>query len=97
MLIDEPSIGPSPIVVEELFGLIRDLRARGTTILLIAQSAKRALENSDHGIVLELGRTRGIAPRRSSPMRASASCFWAAGFCLPLVKHHHLRRKGEVK
>jgi branched-chain amino acid transport system ATP-binding protein len=58
MLIDEPSIGLSPILVEELFDLLRELRARGITILMIEQNAKRALDNSDYGIVLELGRTR---------------------------------------
>ncbi len=58
MLIDEPSIGLSPILVEELFGLLRGLRGRGITLLMIEQNAKRALENSDHGIVLELGRAR---------------------------------------
>jgi len=58
MLIDEPSIGLSPILVEELFGLLRDLRAQGITVLMIEQNAKRALDNSDYGIVLELGRTR---------------------------------------
>ena len=58
MLIDEPSIGLSPILVEELFGLIADLRARGVTVLMIEQNAKRALESSDDGIVLELGRMR---------------------------------------
>jgi branched-chain amino acid transport system ATP-binding protein len=58
MLIDEPSIGLSPILVEELFGLFADLRARGVTVLLIEQNAKRALENSDDGVVLELGRAR---------------------------------------
>jgi branched-chain amino acid transport system ATP-binding protein len=58
MLIDEPSIGLSPILVEELFGLLHELRAGGMTLLMIEQNAKRALENSDHGIVLELGRTR---------------------------------------
>lgn len=58
MLIDEPSIGLSPILVEELFGLIRGLRARGVTVLMIEQNAKRALEQSDFGIVLELGSTR---------------------------------------
>jgi len=62
MLIDEPSIGLSPILVEELFGLFREMRARGITVLMIEQNAKRALENSDYGIVLELGRTR-IAER----------------------------------
>jgi branched-chain amino acid transport system ATP-binding protein len=58
MLVDEPSIGLSPILVEMLFGLLRGLRDRGITLLLIEQNAKRALENSDHGVVLELGRAR---------------------------------------
>ena len=58
MLIDEPSIGLSPILVEELFGLIVDMRARGVTVLMIEQNAKRALEKSDFGIVLELGSMR---------------------------------------
>ena len=58
MLIDEPSIGLSPILVEELFGLLHELRGGGITLLLIEQNAKRALENSDHGVVLELGRMR---------------------------------------
>ena len=58
MMIDEPSVGLSPILVEELFVLLRDLRARGITVLMIEQNAKRALNISDYGIVLELGRTR---------------------------------------
>ena len=58
MLVDEPSIGLSPILVEELFVLLRELRESGITLLMIEQNAKRALENSEHGIVLELGRTR---------------------------------------
>jgi branched-chain amino acid transport system ATP-binding protein len=62
MLIDEPSIGLSPILVEELFALLKDMRGRGITVLMIEQNAKRALENSDDGIVLELGRMR-IADR----------------------------------
>ncbi len=58
MLVDEPSIGLSPILVDELFALIRDMRTRGVTVLMIEQNAKRALEQSDFGIVLELGCTR---------------------------------------
>jgi branched-chain amino acid transport system ATP-binding protein len=58
MLIDEPSIGLSPILVNELFALLADMRARGVTVVLIEQNAKRALEVSDYGIVLEQGRTR---------------------------------------
>jgi branched-chain amino acid transport system ATP-binding protein len=58
MLIDEPSIGLSPIMVVELFAILRRLREGGMTVLMIEQNAKRALELSDDGIVLELGRTR---------------------------------------
>ena len=58
MLVDEPSIGLSPLLVQELFALFKDLRARGITVLMIEQNAKQALTHSDHGIVLELGRTR---------------------------------------
>jgi len=58
MLIDEPSIGLSPLLVEELFALLRELRKGGITLLMIEQNAKRALENSDYGVVLELGRMR---------------------------------------
>jgi len=58
MLIDEPSIGLSPLLVKETFGILQDLRAKGISILMIEQNAKRALEISDFGVVLELGRTR---------------------------------------
>jgi branched-chain amino acid transport system ATP-binding protein len=58
MLIDEPSIGLSPILVREIFDILRDLKDRGVTILLIEQNAKLALEASDYGLVLEQGQTR---------------------------------------
>jgi len=58
MLIDEPSIGLSPLLVKETFGILQDLRAKGVSILMVEQNAKRALEVSDFGVVLELGRTR---------------------------------------
>jgi branched-chain amino acid transport system ATP-binding protein len=56
LLIDEPSIGLSPILVEQVFGLLRQLRDRGITVLMIEQNARKALEMSDHGIVLQQGR-----------------------------------------
>jgi branched-chain amino acid transport system ATP-binding protein len=64
MLIDEPSIGLSPALVQQTFDILQGLRARGVTILMVEQNAKRALEISDYGVVLELGRTRlqGRAP-----------------------------------
>jgi branched-chain amino acid transport system ATP-binding protein len=58
MLIDEPSIGLSPVLVQEVFAILRDLRDRGVTILLIEQNAKQALQMSDYGLVLEQGQTR---------------------------------------
>jgi branched-chain amino acid transport system ATP-binding protein len=58
MLIDEPSIGLSPLMVQEVFAILRDLRDKGVTILLIEQNARQALQLSDYGLVLEQGRTR---------------------------------------
>ena len=62
MLVDEPSIGLSPLLVREIFDILRELRGRGVTILMVEQNAKRALEISDFGVVLELGRTRMAGP-----------------------------------
>jgi len=58
MLIDEPSIGLSPLMVAEVFAILKSLRDAGVTILLIEQNAKQALQLSDHGLVLEQGQTR---------------------------------------
>ncbi len=58
MLIDEPSIGLSPLMVQEVFGILKALRDSGVTILLIEQNAKQALQLSDYGLVLEQGQTR---------------------------------------
>jgi branched-chain amino acid transport system ATP-binding protein len=58
MLVDEPSIGLSPIMVKSLFTTLRELRDRGMSILMVEQNARSALEISDYGIVLETGRTR---------------------------------------
>lgn len=58
MLVDEPSIGLSPLMVQEVFSILKELRDKGVTILLIEQNAKQALEMSDYGLVLEQGQTR---------------------------------------
>jgi len=58
VLIDEPSIGLSPLLVQEVFAILKGLRDTGVTILLIEQNAKQALQISDYGLVLEQGRTR---------------------------------------
>src|SRR5436190_2033187 len=58
VLIDEPSIGLSPLMVAQTFNILKELRARGVSILMIEQNARSALEISDYCIVLELGQTR---------------------------------------
>lgn len=60
ILIDEPSIGLSPLLVQQTFDILKELRAKGVTVLMVEQNARSALEISDLGIVLELGRTRVI-------------------------------------
>ena len=62
VLIDEPSIGLSPIMVQEVFDILKDLRARGVSVLLIEQNARSALGISDEAIVLEQGQTRMQGP-----------------------------------
>ena len=56
LLLDEPSLGLAPLVVAGIFRVIRSLRERGTTILLVEQNAKAALKVADRGYVLETGR-----------------------------------------
>jgi branched-chain amino acid transport system ATP-binding protein len=58
MLIDEPSIGLSPLMVQEVFSIMLGLRDSGVSILLIEQNAKQALQVSDRALVLEQGQTR---------------------------------------
>ena len=58
ILIDEPSIGLSPQMVKQIFAMLKELRDRGVSILMIEQNARSALEISDYGIVMELGQTR---------------------------------------
>jgi branched-chain amino acid transport system ATP-binding protein len=58
ILIDEPSIGLSPNLVQEVFRTLQRLRDHGVTILMVEQNAKAALAMSDCGLVLELGQTR---------------------------------------
>jgi len=55
MLLDEPSMGLAPLLVDMIFQIIKEINDAGTTILLVEQNAKRALEISDYGYVLETG------------------------------------------
>ncbi len=55
LMLDEPSLGLAPILVEEIFGLLGRIRERGKTILLIEQNASMALSTADRGYVMETG------------------------------------------
>ncbi|MFQ5814629.1 MAG: ABC transporter ATP-binding protein, partial [Anaerolineae bacterium] len=55
MLVDEPTLGLAPILVSEVFEIIQEINAAGTTVVLVEQNAKRALEISKYAFVLELG------------------------------------------
>ncbi len=56
LMLDEPSMGLAPILVEQIFGIIKELHAAGTTILLVEQNAQAALSVADRAYVLETGR-----------------------------------------
>ena len=56
MMLDEPSMGLAPILVEQIFDIIRELHAAGTTILLVEQNAQMALSVADRAYVLETGK-----------------------------------------
>jgi branched-chain amino acid transport system ATP-binding protein len=71
LMLDEPSLGLAPLVVREIFEIIRRLREQGVSILLVEQNARAALEVADHGYVLETGgiRLQGPAAQLASDPR----------------------------
>ncbi len=75
LLLDEPSLGLAPLIVREIFGVIRSLRAQGVTILLVEQMAHQALGVADRAYVLETGRITlsgtGVELRRDPRVRAA--------------------------
>lgn len=77
LLIDEPTLGLSPLLVGTVFEAIQEINSGGTTVVMVEQNAKRALEIAHHGLVLDLGTVR----------------FEGSGEALlhnPDVRHHYL-------
>jgi branched-chain amino acid transport system ATP-binding protein len=64
LLLDEPSLGLAPIVVERLSEIIKSIRAAGTTVVVVEQNAFMALNMADYGYVLEVGRVSLAGPAR---------------------------------
>jgi branched-chain amino acid transport system ATP-binding protein len=64
LLLDEPSMGLSPIMVDKIFEVVRDIHARGTTVLLVEQNASRALALADRGYVMDSGEITMQGPAR---------------------------------
>jgi branched-chain amino acid transport system ATP-binding protein len=62
LMMDEPSLGLAPIVVKMIFDIVREINKTGTTVLLVEQNAKAALEIADYGYVLETGRIKLQGP-----------------------------------
>ena len=62
LLLDEPSLGLAPLIVIEIFSIIRNLHEAGVTILLVEQNARLALQNADRGYVLEAGNITFAGP-----------------------------------
>ena len=55
LLLDEPSLGLAPLLVQQIFGIIREINAQGTTVVLVEQNARQALRVAQRAYVLETG------------------------------------------
>lgn len=64
LLLDEPSMGLAPMVISQIFSIIAEINAQGTTVLLVEQNAQQALSRSDRAYILETGNVTRTGPAR---------------------------------
>jgi branched-chain amino acid transport system ATP-binding protein len=71
LILDEPSLGLAPIIVEQIFGVISQIRDRGVSVLMVEQHLEMALEAADYGYILEKGSivTEGTGPELEADAR----------------------------
>ncbi|OGL11066.1 MAG: hypothetical protein A3I14_11445 [Candidatus Rokubacteria bacterium RIFCSPLOWO2_02_FULL_73_56] len=78
LLLDEPSLGLAPLLVEQLFGMVQTINRSGTTVFLVEQNARKTLEIAHAGVLLQKGEVVG----RGTAAELAAS---------DLVRHAYLR------
>jgi branched-chain amino acid transport system ATP-binding protein len=64
LLLDEPSMGLAPMVIQQIFRIIAEINQQGTTVLLVEQNAQQALSRSDRAYILETGTITREGPAR---------------------------------
>jgi branched-chain amino acid transport system ATP-binding protein len=71
LILDEPSLGLAPIIVDQIFGVIREIRDRGVSVLMVEQHLEMALESADYAYILEAGSivTEGTGPELEADTR----------------------------
>jgi ABC-type branched-subunit amino acid transport system ATPase component len=87
LLLDEPALGLAPVVIDEIYGYIAELRSRGMGVLLVEQSVARAAAVADHLCLLRTGRVDRVVP---APDQAAIDALIAEAFDV------HARIGGEV-
>jgi branched-chain amino acid transport system ATP-binding protein len=83
LMLDEPSLGLAPLIVQGIFEVIRQLHARGVTILLVEQNARQALQVADRGYLLETGRVVLSGPVAELQANPEVERFYLGGSVAP--------------
>ncbi len=79
MLLDEPSMGLAPLVVSQIFDVIKEINAGGTTVLLVEQNARKALQIADYAYVMETGKIFLEGPAREVAENPSVMAAYLGG------------------